>query len=106
MKYSRVFVRAIGYELAPVVVTTQELEHRLQPVLKELKVPNGQLEAWTGIRERRWWEKGYRVSQGAVAAARKCLVDDIFEEPLPPLRLRKRAACQDAVKLLANRFLV
>ena len=28
MKYSRVYLDAIGYELAPVVVTTAELEHR------------------------------------------------------------------------------
>ena len=32
MRYSRVYIDAIGYELAPVVVSTAELEARLQPL--------------------------------------------------------------------------
>ncbi|HWG45071.1 MAG TPA: 3-oxoacyl-ACP synthase III [Gemmataceae bacterium] len=73
MRYSRVFIDAIGYELPPVVVTTQELEARLRPVYETLHVAEGQLEAMTGIAERRWWEPGYPPSQGAVQAARKAL---------------------------------
>ena len=55
MKYSRVQLSAIGYELAPVVVTSDELEERLQPLYQRLHLQPGQLEALTGIRERRWW---------------------------------------------------
>ncbi len=73
MKYSRVYLDSIGYELPPVVVTSQELEARLRPVYQALRMPEGQLEALTGIHERRWWEPGYPVSQGATAAARKAL---------------------------------
>jgi 3-oxoacyl-[acyl-carrier-protein] synthase-3 len=73
MKYSRVFIDAIGYELPPVVVTTQELEARLRPVYETLRLAEGQLEALTGISERRWWEPGYPPSRGAVRAARKAL---------------------------------
>jgi 3-oxoacyl-[acyl-carrier-protein] synthase-3 len=73
MKYSRVFIDAIGYELPPVVVTSTELEERLRPVYEELRMSEGQLEALTGIVERRWWEPGYPLSQGAIAAARKAL---------------------------------
>jgi acyl-CoA:acyl-CoA alkyltransferase len=73
MRYSRVFLDAIGYELPPVVVTTQELEARLRPVYESLRMPEGQLEALTGIAERRWWEPGYPPSRGAVQAARKAL---------------------------------
>jgi 3-oxoacyl-[acyl-carrier-protein] synthase III len=73
MNYSRVFLDAIGYELPPVIVTTQELEARLRPVYETLHVAEGQLEALTGISERRWWEPGYAPSQGAVLAARKAL---------------------------------
>jgi 3-oxoacyl-[acyl-carrier-protein] synthase III len=73
MKYSHVFIDAIGYELPPVVVTTQELEARLRPVYKVLRLSEGQLEALTGIVERRWWEPGYPPSRGAVLAARKTL---------------------------------
>jgi 3-oxoacyl-[acyl-carrier-protein] synthase III len=73
MNYSRVFIDAIGYELPPVVVTSQELEARLYPVYEALRLPPGQLEALTGIIERRWWEPGYPPSRGAVEAARKAL---------------------------------
>jgi 3-oxoacyl-[acyl-carrier-protein] synthase III len=73
MNYSRVFVEAIGYELAPVVVTSTELEQRLEPLYSKLRIAPGQLEAWTGIAERRWWNVGHRLSDGATEAARRAL---------------------------------
>jgi 3-oxoacyl-[acyl-carrier-protein] synthase-3 len=73
MNYSRVFIDSLGYELPPVVVTSQELEERLRPMYQALRIPEGQLEALTGIVERRWWDAGFPVSQGAVAAAQKAL---------------------------------
>ncbi|MCS7270952.1 MAG: 3-oxoacyl-ACP synthase III, partial [Gemmataceae bacterium] len=73
MQYSQVHIEAIGYELPPVVVSTAELEARLQPVYEALHLQPGQLELLTGINERRWWEPGYPLSEGAAAAARKAL---------------------------------
>jgi 3-oxoacyl-[acyl-carrier-protein] synthase-3 len=73
MKYSNVYIDSIGYEIAPVVVTSTELEGRLEDVYRALHVSPGQLEALTGIVERRWWERGYRISDGAIAAARRAL---------------------------------
>ena len=73
MRYSRVYLEAIGYELAPVVVSTAELEARLEPLYKTLRMPAGQLEALTGITERRWWDKDFSLSQGAATAAKKAL---------------------------------
>ncbi len=73
MKYNRVHLEAIGYELPPVVVSTTELESRLAPVYQALKMSPGQLELLTGISERRWWEPGYPLSRGAAAAAKKAL---------------------------------
>src|SRR5258707_925711 len=73
MKYSRVYLDAIGYELAPVVVTTTDLEQRLRPLYDKLHLQDGQLEALTGINERRWWEPNFPVSEGAVRAARKAM---------------------------------
>ena len=73
MKYRKVTIEAMGYELAPVVVTSTELEARLEPLYKYLRIAPGQLQALTGIRERRWWEPGYALSRGAIAAARKAL---------------------------------
>lgn len=79
MKYSRVYLEGMGYELGPNVVTSGSLEGRLAPVYSKLRIGQGQLEALTGIRERRWWNKGTAVSQGAAAAARKALE----ESPVP-----------------------
>ena len=71
--YDRVYLNAMGYELGPQIVTSAELEARLAPVYEKLHLQPGQLEAWTGIVERRWWERNSRLSAGAVAAARKAL---------------------------------
>jgi len=73
MKYSKSYIAAMGYELAPVVVTSAELEERLEPLYRALHMAPGQLQALTGIRERRWWEPGYPLSQGALAAGKKAL---------------------------------
>jgi 3-oxoacyl-[acyl-carrier-protein] synthase-3 len=73
MNYSKVYLEAFGYELAPVVVSSAELEERLGPVYDALHLGSGQLEALTGIIERRWWEEGYRLSDGAITAARRAL---------------------------------
>ena len=73
MKYSKVYIESIGYEIAPVVVSSLELEERLRDVYRALHLSAGQLEALTGIVERRWWEEGYRLSDGAFAAARRAL---------------------------------
>jgi 3-oxoacyl-[acyl-carrier-protein] synthase-3 len=73
LKYNRVSLTALGYELGPEVVTSAELEERLAPVYKRLSIHPGQLEAWTGIAERRWWHADTRLSSGAITAARKAL---------------------------------
>jgi acyl-CoA:acyl-CoA alkyltransferase len=73
MRYSKVQLDALGYELAPNVVSSKALEARILPVYEKLRLPPGQLEALTGIRERRWWPKGYKLSEGAATAAKKAL---------------------------------
>lgn len=73
MKYTKVYIDSIAYELAPVVVSSSELEDRLIPVYDALHISRGQLEALTGIAERRWWEEGFELSAGAIAAAGKAL---------------------------------
>lgn len=75
MKYSRVYLDSMGYELGPNVVTSASLENRLAPLYAKLRMGAGQVEALTGIRERRWWNRGMVVSQGAVAASNKALAE-------------------------------
>ncbi len=73
MHYSRVYLESIGYELAPVVISSAELENRLEPLYTALHIAPGQLEALTGISERRWWQPNFPVSKGAAQAAQKAL---------------------------------
>ncbi len=73
MNYSRVQMESIGYELPPVVVSSAELENRLIPMYESLHIAPGQLEALTGINERRWWEEGHVLSDGAANAARRAI---------------------------------
>jgi len=75
MKYSRVYIESVGYELAPIVVSSAELENRLKPMYDALHIPAGQLEALTGIRERRWWRPNTPISVGAISAAKKALLE-------------------------------
>jgi 3-oxoacyl-[acyl-carrier-protein] synthase III len=73
MIYSKVYIDAFGYELPPNVVTSDDLEKRLAPVYDVLHFQQGQLEAITGIRERRFWDPGFKMHEGAVKAGRKAL---------------------------------
>jgi 3-oxoacyl-[acyl-carrier-protein] synthase-3 len=73
MKYSRVGIESFGYELPSHVITSDDLERRLAPMYEALKIQRGQLEAITGIRERRYWDPGYPLHQGAARAGRKAI---------------------------------
>ncbi|AKU92027.1 3-oxoacyl-ACP synthase III [Vulgatibacter incomptus] len=73
MRWSRVCIEAIAYELPDERVTSSALEARLAPVYEALRLGGGQLEALTGIRERRWWPKGPVMSDVAARAGRKAL---------------------------------
>ena len=73
MLYSKVSIDAFGYELPANVVTSDDLEKRLEPVYAALRFQKGQLEAITGIRERRFWDPGFHMHTGAIQAAKKAL---------------------------------
>ncbi|HEX7378520.1 MAG TPA: 3-oxoacyl-ACP synthase III [Pirellulales bacterium] len=55
MKYKRACLEAFGYTLPDEIVTSAEIEERLSPVYRRLRLPEGRLELMTGIRERRFW---------------------------------------------------
>jgi len=73
MLYSKVYIDSFGYELPPNVVTSADLEKRLEPVYEALHFQPGQLEAITGIIERRYWDAGFKMHDGAIRAGRKAL---------------------------------
>ena len=67
------YIDSFGYELAPNVVTSDDIETRLEPLYNALHFQKGQLEALTGIRERRFWDPGYPMHEGAIKAGQKAI---------------------------------
>jgi 3-oxoacyl-[acyl-carrier-protein] synthase-3 len=73
MRWKNVHVEAIAHVIPDEKVSSAELESRLSPMYSALHLAPGQLETLTGIRERRRWPKGTRMSQAAALAGRKAL---------------------------------
>ncbi len=73
MKYQRVCVESLGYALPPEVVTTDELEDRLAPVYRRLRLPEGRLELMTGIRERRFFPPGMLPSAASISSGERAI---------------------------------
>ena len=73
LRWNEVCLEAIAYELPEERLTSAVLEQRLQPLYDQLKLGKGQLEALTGIRERRLWPLKPRMSTCAARAAKKAI---------------------------------
>jgi len=73
MRFKNVCIEAFGYELPENIVPSTELEQRLAPVYDKLKLSCGRLELMTGIRERRFWNKGALPSEGSIKAGEKAI---------------------------------
>ena len=79
MQYTKVYIDAFGYELPPNVITSEDLERRLEPLYETLHFQKGQLEAITGIRERRFWDPDFKMHTGAIKAGKKALAGSNVE---------------------------
>lgn len=73
MHFRRVCLEAFGYTLPEEVVTTSQLEQRLEPLYRRLRLPEGRLELMTGIRERRFFASGTRPSDMSIESAQKAI---------------------------------
>lgn len=73
MRFEKVCIEGLGYHLPDNIVTSAEIEKRLAPLYDRLKLPQGRLELMSGIRERRFWEKGIFPSEVATVAGQKAL---------------------------------
>jgi 3-oxoacyl-[acyl-carrier-protein] synthase-3 len=90
-------IASLEYVLPPEVVSSADLERSLAPLYQRLRLPEGRLELMTGIRERRFWPKGFRPSQGSAEAAAKALA----ASPAPPSEiglLIHSAVCRDMLE--------
>ncbi len=73
MLFTKVYIDSLGYELPPNVLLSEDLEDLLEPLYRKLHFQKGQLEALTGVQERRLWDPGFTMTEGAVRAGRKAL---------------------------------
>ncbi|MCG8530902.1 MAG: 3-oxoacyl-ACP synthase III, partial [Desulfovibrionales bacterium] len=55
------------------IVTSEELENRIQPFFQHMGFDSGQLVALTGIKERRYWEKDHTLAAHAAVAGKRAL---------------------------------
>ena len=73
MRWTKVCVEAIGYDLPSERVSTASLETMIEPVYRALHLDVGQVAALTGIRERRVWPVGARMAECGARAAKRAL---------------------------------
>lgn len=73
MRFRNVCLESFGYTLPDEIVTSEEIERRLQPLYERLRLPQGRLELMTGIRERRFWSPGTMPSDKSIESAEKAI---------------------------------
>ncbi|MBU1194769.1 MAG: 3-oxoacyl-ACP synthase III [Proteobacteria bacterium] len=73
MKYSKVFIESFGYELAPNIITTRDIEKKLAPFFETIGFGAGLIEGLTGIKQRRFWDEDHTLATHAATAAQKAL---------------------------------
>ncbi|MDP6447668.1 MAG: 3-oxoacyl-ACP synthase III, partial [Pirellulaceae bacterium] len=64
---------SFGYTVPDEIVSSDEIESRLQPLYERLRLPEGRLELMTGIAERRFWSPGAMPSDMSVQSGLKAL---------------------------------
>jgi len=74
MRYSHVSLAAVTHLLPPHVVTSEQIETELAPLYDRLKLPAGRLEMMSGIRERRFWDRGVLPGDISALTARQAIV--------------------------------
>ncbi len=73
MRYQNVCLEAFGYSLPAEIVTSTEIESRLEPLYSRLRLPEGRLELMTGIRERRFWSADTLPSDPSLLSGQRAI---------------------------------
>lgn len=73
MRYQNVCLDALGYTLPDEILSSDEIERRLAPLYRRLRLPEGRLELITGIRERRLWPPGMLPSENSIASGEQAI---------------------------------
>jgi 3-oxoacyl-[acyl-carrier-protein] synthase-3 len=73
MRWKNVHIEALSAVVPDEAISSAELEARLAPLYQSLHLAPGQLESLTGIKERRRWPAGTRMSKVAAQAGKLAL---------------------------------
>jgi 3-oxoacyl-[acyl-carrier-protein] synthase-3 len=73
MIYQHVCLESLGYSLPDEIVTSDQIEQRLAPLYRRLRLPEGRLELMSGIRERRIWPRDMRPSEQSITSGRRAI---------------------------------
>jgi len=73
MKYNKVYIDGFHAELPENIITSEQVENQLSSVYERLKLPEGRLEMFSGIKERRYWPEGTMPSDVSSAAGESIL---------------------------------
>jgi len=73
MQYQNVCLETIACTLPEEIVTSEEIEARLDPLYRRLRLPEGRLELMTGIVQRRFWPPGMLPGEKSVETAEKAI---------------------------------
>jgi len=94
MKYANVCIEAFAHCLPEEVITTDSLEKRCEPLYQRLNLPEGRLEALTGIKERRIWAIGKTPGQQSILTVQK-LIEHTGFDPNKVGALIHGSVCRD-----------
>jgi len=84
----------VAYVLPDEVLTSAEIEARLEPLYERLRLPQGRLELMTGIRERRFWAPGVLPGEISVQSVRRA-IDAAGIDPREIGTLIHASVCRD-----------
>jgi 3-oxoacyl-[acyl-carrier-protein] synthase-3 len=73
VKFNKVKMHSLTYHLHEQVLTSSEIENQLSKTYERLNMSSGRLEMMTGIKERRFWDKGTSPGLMASVAGRSAL---------------------------------
>lgn len=97
MRYQRVAIAGIGYELPPNVVESAALDDRLAPLYAALGLGPRQIEPLTGVRERRFWNPGQSMADASARAA-KVLLSRLAFDPSRIGAVVYAGVCRDQIE--------
>lgn len=73
MQFSNVVVQSVAAVDPPISLSSKEISQRLKPTMDRLGIREDLLEEISGIKSRKLWEEGSRISDAATLAAEKAI---------------------------------